>query len=74
MFLLEDHKNGKKILSLQQRGKLTFFNNRSSWEYRGNYEGKLNKISSNPKDLSEGTSVWIICGPAQIHEILLKQI
>ena len=36
--------------------------------------GKLNRVSDNPAELSEGSTVWIICGPAHIHQTLLAKI
>lgn len=45
-----------------------------AWEHKGTIIGKLNKVSSDPKELSEGSTFWIICGPAHVHSILLKQI
>jgi hypothetical protein len=39
----------------------------------GNFKGKLNKVSSNPADF-EDTQIWIISGPANIHQELLTKI
>ena len=46
----------------------------SSWEKKGELVGRINKASDNPAELSEGTKLWIVCGPAHIHEILLRKI
>jgi hypothetical protein len=45
---------------------------RGAWEEKGIIKGKINKISNDPKDLGEGSNLWLICGPANIHSTLLK--
>ena len=36
--------------------------------------GKINLASSDPKEVSKGTKIFIICGPAHIHQILLEKV
>jgi hypothetical protein len=37
---------------------------KSSWENKGNLTGKLNCVSSDPKDVVPGSHVIIVCSPA----------
>lgn len=45
----------------------------SNWELMGEFVGSIEKASNNQMDFKD-PKVWIICGPAHIHPILLKQI
>eukprot|EP00744_Colponema_vietnamica_P004143 GILI01006227.1.p1 GENE.GILI01006227.1~~GILI01006227.1.p1 ORF type:complete len:432 (-),score=117.45 GILI01006227.1:54-1286(-) len=44
----------------------------SSWEDRGTFVGKLNKVSSNAADVVPGSQVVIVCAPANAHFPLLQ--
>jgi len=37
----------------------------SNWEHRGDFVGKVNKVSNNAADVIPGSHIVIICSPAQ---------
>ena len=46
----------------------------SSWAYKGVLTGKINKVSSDPKDVIPGSSVIVICTPAHVKLEILQNI
>jgi len=49
------------------------FTKSSSWEHRGDLEGRINKVSKNASDVIPGSHIVIICSPAQTkHQILME--
>lgn len=66
MSSLEDLLNGKKTITAQTKN--------SAWESKGNIVGNLNLVSSDPQEVCKGTKFFLICGPAHIHEEILKKI
>jgi hypothetical protein len=46
----------------------------SIWEHKGDIVGKLNLVSDDPKTVSKGSKIFLICGPAHIHQTLLEKV
>jgi prephenate dehydrogenase len=46
----------------------------SNWENRGDFTGRINKVSADAKDVIPGSNIVIICSPAQTKGEILKQI
>ena len=53
---------------------ITAYTAKSDWESRGNLVGKINNISSDPKDIVPGADIIMICSPAHTKIGILKQI
>lgn len=53
---------------------ITAYTAKSDWENRGNLVGKINVISSDPKDVVLGADIIMICSPAHTKVGILKQI
>ena len=47
---------------------------KSSWESKGRLVGKLNRVSSDPKDVVPGSNILIVCSPAHTKLALLQKI
>ncbi|KRX04703.1 6-phosphogluconate dehydrogenase, C-terminal-like [Pseudocohnilembus persalinus] len=58
----------------QWKDQITGITKNSIWEHKGDYIGKINVKSSDPSQLGKGTKLWIIGGPAHVHETILRQI
>lgn len=46
----------------------------SSWEHRGVMTGRIEKCSSDPRDVVPGADVLLICAPANVHPTLLQLV
>lgn len=46
----------------------------SSWAHKPARIGHLNVVSNDPAAVSKGTNIFICCGPANIHPIVMSQV
>ena len=47
---------------------------KSAWESKGNLVGRINKVSSDPKEVIPGSQIVIICSPAHTKPQILTDI
>ncbi len=46
----------------------------SAWEHIPLITGKIQIVSDDPEVVSKGTKIFLICAPANVHEILLRKV
>jgi hypothetical protein len=46
----------------------------SPWEHKGDLEGKVSICSSDPADFGNDVTLWVIGGPAHVHQQILERI
>eukprot|EP00921_Rhytidocystis_pertsovi_P007906 GHVQ01013082.1.p1 GENE.GHVQ01013082.1~~GHVQ01013082.1.p1 ORF type:complete len:472 (+),score=53.05 GHVQ01013082.1:484-1899(+) len=73
------HKKSLRVRVLTRRPHLwssaiTVNTKGSSWENRGDFVGKLQRVSSQPEDVIPGSDVVLLCAPANAHPELLMKI
>ena len=54
--------------------KIVGYTAKSNWESKGNLTGRINVVSSNPKDVVSTADIVLICSPAHTKPGILKQI